>query len=80
MESSGWELIDLNNCSLIFICTGLEAEAIGEKESDPDAELKSPISLVHELALKLNQTIEFAVVSLINWILLHTVNIGTLLD
>lgn len=32
-------------------------------EADTDTDLKSPVSLAHELALKLNQTVEFALVS-----------------
>jgi len=32
-------------------------------DADSDSLLKSPVSLIHELALKLNQTVEFSVVS-----------------
>jgi len=40
----------------------LETGLIADVEHD--SELKSPISLLHELALKLNQTVDFSVVSL----------------
>lgn len=36
-------------------------------EADTDSDLKSPVSLAHELALKLNQTVEFTVVSIRRW-------------
>lgn len=34
-------------------------------EADTDTNLKSPVSLAHELALKLNQNVEFTVVWII---------------
>lgn len=37
-------------------------EAAVITEADTDSNLKSPVSLTHELALKLNQTVEFTVV------------------
>lgn len=46
-------------CKLIF------TEATVISEADTDSNLKSPVSLAHELALKLNQTVEFTVVSLV---------------
>ena len=47
-----------DNLLFIQLETGLIADV------EHNAELKSPISLLHELALKLNQTVDFSVVSL----------------
>jgi hypothetical protein len=41
-------------------------EAAVISEANTDSDLKSPVSLVHELALKLNLTVEFTVVSFFN--------------
>lgn len=47
--------------TLITYLHSTEAAVISEANTDSD--LKSPVSLVHELALKLNLTVEFTVVS-----------------